>query len=694
MLTTVSSWFSIRPRASTLALSALHALAFLCGLWASGAWAGPFTQNGTQPPLTNAIVPPTNCQVCHWDYDTQNHIEPFDTWSGSMMAQAGRDPLFWAALDVANHDIPGVGDWCLRCHVPSGWLAGRSEPPGGSVDGCGFTGPLDVAGTDFQGVSCHVCHRMTVNEAPPPGQESVYTENGQFWIDDSTDCPNMPIEPCRYGPYNYPEDGVPPPHPWAYSEYHIESTNCGLCHNVTHPAHNLIDEAGNDTGILYPIERTYREWLQSDFADQLSLNFKTCQNCHMPDATADPAYACTDQVNNHTGNLATHVFAGGNAWVPDVLKNEYPSLPYGDALAASRDAALDMLQNQSAVLEITCPDTTQAAATLPISVKVTNLTGHKLPTGYPEARRMWLAIEVRDGNGTLVWETGAYDVATGILTEDAQIKIYEAKPGIWNAATSECEVEDAGGNSHFHFVLNNCYAKDNRIPPLGFTGGADLETQPVGYSYPETSPGSGRLVNYDITQYAVPIPSTVVTPLAVTARLLYQTTSKEYVEFLRDEAVDNGFPDDCIERSWGYPDQSRGEILYDMWTTHGKAAPVTMQELPKSIVVEGGTTGVALAGVAPAADALLQNTPNPLDRAAARTSIPFTLAQAGQVAIDIYDAGGRHLRRLADRAMTAGSHAVAWDGHDRHGQPVAGGVYFYRLEVDGRVDTRRLVVLR
>ena len=38
--------------------------------------------------------------------------------------------------------------------------------------------------------------------------------------------------------------------------------------------------------------------------------------------------------------------------------------------------------------------------------------------------------------------------------------------------------------------MTNCLVVDNRIPPLGFTGGTDLETRPVGYAYPETAPGS------------------------------------------------------------------------------------------------------------------------------------------------------------------------------------------------------------
>ena len=99
------------------------------------------------------------------------HIEPWTTWSGSMMGQAGRDPLFWATLDVANNDVPDVGDWCLRCHAPKAWLEGRSEPPGGSTDGCGMQGKIDEWGADFAGLDCSTCHRMFDNPTPPGGSE-------------------------------------------------------------------------------------------------------------------------------------------------------------------------------------------------------------------------------------------------------------------------------------------------------------------------------------------------------------------------------------------------------------------------------------------------------------------------------------------------------------------------------------------
>ena len=420
--------------------------------------AGPLTDKGSQPlSLSNPLLAPGDCGGCHGDFDPSSNHEPWPSWAGSMMANASRDPLFWAALDVANNDLPGSGDFCLRCHVPQGWLAGRSEPPG-----CGFEGKLDENDKDFEGVTCHLCHRMKVNASPPTGEDPVYFENGQFWLDDG-DCGG---EPCRRGPYDYPP-GTQPPHVWAFSQYHVDSDSCGNCHNVTNPALNLIVD-GVDAGIRFPIERTFKEWQQSDFAGTV-----TCQNCHMPDATPDPVYACDENANNRTGNLPVHQLVGGNTWIPEVLRLEYPNLNRDQEFIATRDWARALLQT-SASVDLALPAKAPEGGTLDAVVTVTNLSGHKLPTGYPEGRRMWLHVEVRDGADALVFESGAYANTTGVLSEDAQIKIYHAEPGIWTSG--ECKIEDAG-NPQFHFVLNNCWAIDNRIPPLGFTGGADLETQ-------------------------------------------------------------------------------------------------------------------------------------------------------------------------------------------------------------------------
>lgn len=571
---------SHRARCFLLALAAFGLV-----LTAGVSLAGDVTPDGTQPGLTHPMLEPMNCQLCHGEYDEDNNVEPYPTWAGSMMANSARDPLFWAALDVANNDVPGIGDFCLRCHTPGAWLAGRSEPPGGSVDGCSLEGNLDEANNDFDGVSCHLCHRMMVNEDPPPGQEEVYFENASFWIDDE-DCTTPGSGPCRRGPYDYPGGVGEPPHQWEFSEYHVDSDMCGNCHNITSPLLTLIDENGVDTGLAFPIERTFKEWQQSDFAksDGKGESLQSCQACHMPDATEDPVFACVFQENNRTGDMGTHQFAGGNAWVPQVLKGEYPALGRDDAFDATTSWALDMLQNRSAEVEITAPADVAPGETLGISVRVTNLAGHKLPTGYTEGRRMWLNIQARDAEGTIIWESGAYDAATGDLTLDNQVKVYEAKPGIWNAnGTNECDVTDAMGRPEFHFVLNNCWASDNRIPPLGFSGGEDIETRPVGYSYAETFPGSGILVNYDDTAYEIPVPFAAALPLTVEATLNYQTMSKEYVEFLLNQAIENDFPDDCLPRTDGLPGMSRGELLYDIWERYGRAAPVPMTVAAASV---------------------------------------------------------------------------------------------------------------
>jgi hypothetical protein len=549
------------------------AMAMAAVLTAVQAGADTPTSNGTQPPLYYPFNPPGLCQSCHGDFDNGNNIRPHTTWSGSMMANAGRDPIFWAALDVANNEVPGIGEWCLRCHSPGGWLEGRGGPPIGSADGCGLIGDIDGSNNDFSGLHCEFCHRMEINLSPPTGQQSVYYENGQYWIDDTSCDGTSP--PCRKGPYEYEMAQAHPPHPWEGSQYHRDSDNCGNCHNVTNPILTLIDENGIDTGVPVPVERTYMEWEQSSFS-QPGPDYLTCQNCHMPDATHDPAYPATATDINRTGDLPIHELVGGNAWVPQVLKGEYPNLGRNAEYDATTAWAVEMLE-AAATVEVSTAGFVQAGDELAIGVRVVNLSGHKLPTGYPEGRRMWLTVIVREESGAIIWNSGAWDPSTGALAQDPQLKVYEVIPGIWDfEGSGECSAADSGGNPLFHFVLNNCIVLDNRIPPAGFTGMNDIETRPVNYAYPETSPGSGILVNHDDTNYTVQIPGSASGRLTVEATLQYQTASDDYIEFLLDQAVDNGFPDDCIPRSAGMPDMSRGEILHDIWTRYNRAPPVPM----------------------------------------------------------------------------------------------------------------------
>jgi hypothetical protein len=589
-----------------------------------------FTPHGTQPfgypngLTTFQVDSAESCAECHGVHlSTPEDVNysPSATWWGSMMANSTRDPLFWAAVDIANQDVPGVGDFCIRCHSPMGFYNGNTKNGLGSMDyanGCELSGTVnqnrDLENNDYQGVNCHFCHRI---DPQGPNGEDLLVKNSNIWLNDSNcDNPDSPsFGPCRKGPYNPPLIAV---HPWKYSQFLRGGEFCGTCHNVSSPeisvggslsyAKTLIDEAGVDTGLAMPVERTYAEWKSSLFSDLIYtdgfggdtistypnlVQGQNCQDCHMPNSSHPGTRASwyTSQ-GSRVDNLKIHEFAGGNSWMPQVLKDTYgadlnfPDLNVDREAAFDRttDAALNMLQNKSALIETNL--VSQAPNQATINVKVTNLTGHKLPTGYPEGRRMWLNVKVTDNVGTDIYESGAYDEVTAVLTQDADIKIYETKPGIWNSQSNTC-VTDNAGEELFHFVLNNCVAKDTRIPPLGFRGGSDVEIRPVGITYPTTPGDSSTLVNYDVTGYTFTIPGGAVYPLTVEATLKYQTTSKEYIDFLDSNSTTPSENTLCNRtQTTGPANQSRGAFMKTLWENNGKSAPVDMVTSQLEIISE------------------------------------------------------------------------------------------------------------
>lgn len=143
----------------------------------------PALQNIASPSAETVGVeaPESACNNCHKGDPVAPSDQgmPFFQWQGSMMAQAARDPIFWATLTVAAQDsiwaagTPNATDICLRCHFPEGWMGGRSS------DGLNASA---MTGSDFDGVHCGVCHRMydpffnnaEVREGVPTGYLAEY----------------------------------------------------------------------------------------------------------------------------------------------------------------------------------------------------------------------------------------------------------------------------------------------------------------------------------------------------------------------------------------------------------------------------------------------------------------------------------------------------------------------------------------
>ena len=506
---------------------------------------GPGTQPNT---LFDPIQSAQQCSFCHGGYN-ETH-EPYRPWAASLMGQAARDPLFFACLAVAEQDAPGVGDLCLRCHTPGGWLAGRSVP----TDGSG------LVGEDFEGVNCNFCHRMVDPEYKPGISPDVDFDiiNNLEDIPTSAHSGHYVVDPMdrRRGPFDIGPDFFF--HEWLQSPFHRDSAMCATCHDVSNPVYERQPDGtytpgawqtpavSDDKYAQFPVERTYSEWLMSDFADgpiDMGGRFggnnpevSTCQDCHMPTATGR---GCQFEDFPIRDDLPQHHFNGGNTWVLRAIRNLYPDTETALSEASVNDSiarAVEMLQSASDM------ELTQIGSTL--SVRVINESGHKLPTGYPEGRRMWLNVRFLDALGGLVAERGEYDYASAVLTT-ADTKVYETHLGISEDVALALGM--APGVS-FHFAINNVREFDNRIPPRGFTNAnfQAIQSEPVGYAYADGQ-------HWDDTDFGIPAGAA-----SAEVRLFYQTASKEYVEFLYNANNTN----------------DAGLTLYDQWIETGKSTPV------------------------------------------------------------------------------------------------------------------------
>ena len=606
---------------------------------------------GTQPSEIGNLESPGKCDNCHGGYNSS--VEPAHNWRGSMMSHAGRDPIFWATVAIAEQDFDGVGDMCIRCHSTAGWLAGRSTP----TDGSG------LAAGDSDGVECDYCHKLTnPDDSQHHGEMATPFEanddNGGYY---GSGMSSMWGGSDKLGPY----DNAEARHQFMQSTFHRDRDFCGTCHDVSNPVTG--DIAHNNGQALFPspvvasgaldspveakaafnnppyaygiVERTFSEYksgqisntLVNDFPSiaelprggvleaiylaatkggTISANYQnpdapryfSCQTCHMRPVTGEGANKRGVPVRT---DLPLHDMTGGNYWMPSVIEylDGLGKLRLGggmspDLIAAMKDGGL-RAQEQ---LEL--------AATLEVEadgskVKVINHTGHKLITGYPEGRRMWLNIKWYDTNDALLREDGEYGPLTGVIENGITVKsildlsgantrIWEAHMGMtkewaqqlmglnysgdmplrFDRETGEMELSlnglaegTASQEETFHFVLNNVVIQDNRIPPYGMSH--DIAKTRNALPVPAEQYG-GELLNgnlegstykhYDEVALNIPAGAT-----SAEFNLMYQPTSWEYIQFLsRANEGNNAFLGE------------EGNIMLDAWLNTGMAEPFVM----------------------------------------------------------------------------------------------------------------------
>lgn len=88
---------------------------------------------------------------------------------------------------------------------------------------------------------------------------------------------------------------------------------------------------------------------------------------------------------------------------------------------------------------------------------------------------------------------------------------------------------------------------------------------------------------------------------------------------------------------------------------------------------------------------LEQNFPNPFNPT---TTLAFSIKDAENVSLTIYDVAGRRVRELVNERRDRGAYKVVWDGQNDAGQIVASGVYFYKLTAGSFTDTKKMTILK
>jgi hypothetical protein len=516
-------------------------------------WLGGRSDPTNASAMTGADFDGVSCDFCHRMYD------PFfeDTHAG---IREGNDPAYWDETNASDTPSQPAAD------------ATYAEDATVADDDHRFSGS-DFFGTD--------------NRPDSPG----YTEStsGQYFV-----------SPGSQKRASFADAAAR--HQMLYSRFHKSKYFCATCHDVSNPVLANLDFDGtppNDGVTLLPTEenpgyayyhaeRTFSEFMLSDYGQQggapgigpfapeayqtsLANNWiSKCQDCHMRDVVGRGAnkkgvpIRPDDSVEHPESGQPLHDLTGGNAWVSWVLASAVPGSPNHDpvneALLGQGPAALTLdlaagqginpeallagseRAKQQLELAATIENIAYSAGSGALSFRIQNQTGHKLISGFPEGRRMFINIKAYAG-GNLIQEVNPYDATVGTLkglphctgtNPDAvplgpdeiyvDELVYEMHPK--SDLTGECET--------FHFALATGRYKDNRIPPKGFriAGAADRLAEPVwhGVSAPNHFTGPEYAGGYDDVSLTIGTGADYVE-----VSLYYQTTSREYIAFLSNE---------------------------------------------------------------------------------------------------------------------------------------------------------------
>lgn len=488
----------------------------------------------------DAFVTAPICAECHSNApgsdamrdEASRPIAPFDLWRSSMMASSARDPLWRAVMSAEIATTPSrkadIEAKCFSCHAPMATRAGLEDGQLPSLE-------MVYTNTDrsqilLDGVSCAVCHQITSEDL---GEDASYS--GNFVLNDEREI---------YGPHGNPfgmpmarATGYTP----GYAEHMTESALCGTCHTLFT---NTLDPDGNPTGDHFAEQTPYLEWRNSAFNDELPsplLEAASCRDCHVPITSVDGVGIHTEiarlgRALSPRSPFGRHVFVGANTLIPAILRDNAADLrPNASAteLDATIAAAREQLQERTATIELV--SASRDGDRITMRLRLQNLAGHKLPTGFP-SRRAWVRVQVVDDGGQNVFSSGVTNAMGQLVDSRGEVLTSEAAGGpvqphrdLIDEDDQVLILEDVMADVHgaptFTLLRAATHLKDNRLLPKGWNPNhPDAEHTRV---YGEAATDASFVDGADVITYAFVAPKDHG-PYRIQAAFLYQTVSPRF----------------------------------------------------------------------------------------------------------------------------------------------------------------------
>ncbi len=535
--------------------------------------------------LKQQFITSDQCMSCHDGFGTDMYIpgsdgragmnvSPYGEWSWSMMGLAGRDPVFFAQQESEGILHPSrkeeIVNTCFRCHGVMGQRQNTIDSDGQRYFKEEFVYLTDQRSNPDatygalarDGISCQVCHQIVDDGG---GLDLSKIETGQFPVS-HPDTVHGPFETVVSHPMEEALAIKP-----VYYAYVKSSRLCASCHTVNLPVY---DTAGNVVKTHYE-QTTYMEWVNSQYQNETgSIEqdlVKTCQDCHMPNTyhqrelefgiatIQDETYPASENLApiaditvRERKDFRRHTLLGINIFVLEMFNQfaeilgiqKYDFMPENsDGLPNAIANSNELAKKETAVVEL--QRIAPSDASLSVDVEVTNLTGHKFPSGVG-FRRAFIELQLIDTiSNTLLWASGRTNDLGVILDGEGrrlpselfdEVNGKQAYEPHYDVITSQNQVQiyqeialNTIGEITTSFMALDKIIKDNRLLPKGWSPKGPYAEHTAAEGKAEHDPlyqnGSGG----DKIRYNIPLGRQQTRNARVVVSLYYQSIPPFYL---------------------------------------------------------------------------------------------------------------------------------------------------------------------